>query len=132
MRFYSLIQLAILLLVALQGTRCPRNAERLAASQLQHMAARVQSYRADCGSYPVGLQDLVRSHGCGTWLGPYVRTSALADPWKHPIRYATAPLGLGFAVCTLGADGRSGGNGNNVDACVLNLGGESLASRADT
>src|SRR3546814_2641599 len=50
------------------------------------------------------------------WRGPYLDEAVPADPWGTPYQYSTPGReGLPFAIYSLGADGKPGGEGNDAD-----------------
>ena len=125
---FTLLELLVVLAILglLAGLVGPRVINYLGGSKSQ--AARVQIadfeqaldlYRLDVGHYPSneqGLQALVAApSGVSGWNGPYLRRNTLPnDPWGRPYRY-TYPGEHGiFDIYTLGADGRSGGEGENA------------------
>ncbi|MEL6197106.1 MAG: type II secretion system major pseudopilin GspG [Pseudomonadota bacterium] len=96
------------------------DAARIQMSQLE---AGLDLYRLDIGRYPTeaeGLSALVEAPGgLQAWNGPYVRKeSSLVDPWGNAFIYAEAEGGKTFALTSLGADGREGGE--DEDADVIN------------
>ena len=62
--------------------------------------------------------DLVTAPGnVKGWLGPYLKESALKDPWNTPYEYSNSG-GRSFTITSYGADKKPGGTG--VDADVTN------------
>jgi general secretion pathway protein G len=126
---YTLVEiLVVLAIIALiMGLVGPRVISYLSDSktkaariQISNLIAALDLYYLDTGVYPdsaEGLQALVQKpEGAASWNGPYLQTGAVpSDPWGKPYLY-TAPLQSGhYAVRSLGADGREGGNGNDAD-----------------
>jgi general secretion pathway protein G len=96
---------------------------KAARLQIDTVAASLESFREDLGRYPLegeGLAALrTKPANNGAWLGPYVRgANTLIDPWGRPLVYSTHDAGASFAVGTLGADGRVGGDGANQDVQI--------------
>lgn len=92
---------------------------RLAESQVQTIAEKVEQYRMDTGALPPDLQALVAQSGNAPgWLGPYAKAGELLDPWKNPLQYAVPGEAGAFDVVSLGADGKPGGQ--SVDADIRN------------
>lgn len=97
-----------------------RARSKAAQLQLETLVNAVEMFRADVGRYPSqeeGLPALVHSPAAlDGWTGPYVRDSkVLQDPWGRPILYSSDPEHQRFAVESLGADGRPGGEGVDRD-----------------
>jgi general secretion pathway protein G len=90
---------------------------RLAVSQMQMIAAKIESFELDNGNPPQTLQDLVRQpSGAQGWLGPYARENDLRDPWNRPFEYRTPGQSGGkFDLISYGADGKPGGESWNRD-----------------
>ncbi len=90
---------------------------RLASTQMQMIAAKIESYEMDVGNAPQSLDDLVRSpSGSRGWLGPYARENDLRDPWNRPFQYRTPGRnGNKFDLISLGADGKPGGDSVNAE-----------------
>lgn len=89
---------------------------RLAQSQVQTVAQKIQQYEMDTGSLPGSLDDLVTQPGNATgWLGPYAKAADLRDPWKTPLEYRVPGDNGPFDLVSLGADRRPGGESVNAD-----------------
>jgi general secretion pathway protein G len=94
-----------------------------AKSQIETFSLALQSYALDCRAYPSKDQGLdalwskpILEPVPSGWSGPYVNKKIGADPWGHPYEYSLpGPNGLPFALRSLGADGREGGEGNDRD-----------------
>lgn len=90
---------------------------RLAVTALNSLAAQIDQYKSDVGDYPENLEQLTSAPGNAPgWLGPYAAAKDLKDPWQNPIDYRRpgedeAP----FQLVSLGADGKTGGEGVNKD-----------------
>ncbi len=93
---------------------------KTAGLQLDTTAASLAMFKDDTGRLPTqteGLKALVTDPGVEGWLGPYLKSDkALNDPWNHPIIYT--PSGDSAVVTMLGADGKAGGKGGDVDLTV--------------
>jgi len=88
----------------------------LASAQIQTLAQKIQQYEMDTGTLPATLDDLLRApDGIAGWLGPYARAGDLVDPWKTPIEYRVPGQGQRFALLSLGADRKPGGNSVDGD-----------------
>ena len=89
---------------------------RLAGTQLEAMAAKVEQYRMDTGQLPSSLDNLVTSPGVPGWLGPYLRRADdLNDPWRNPIELRMPGASGPFEVTSYGADGKPGGESTAAD-----------------
>lgn len=89
---------------------------QLAKSQVQTIAAKIESYELDNGGPPGQLQDLVREpSGADGWLGPYAKEAELKDPWGRAFEYRVPGQNGKFDLISLGADGRAGGDSWNRD-----------------
>ena len=64
--------------------------------------------------WAAGIKKPAAGVGLARWKGPYLdATSIPPDGWGHPFEY-TFESGE-FEIFSLGADGKMGGNGLNVD-----------------
>ena len=89
---------------------------RLAESQVQTIAEKVEQYRMDTGELPPNLQALVTQSGNAPgWLGPYAKDGELLDPWKNALQYQVPGESGAFDVVSLGADGKPGGQSVAAD-----------------
>jgi general secretion pathway protein G len=92
----------------------------LAELQVRQLQAAVEAFRLEVGRWPrqdEGLDALVRepADAAGRWKGPYLQKPSIPlDPWGRPYLYQSAADG-GFTVVSLGADGQSGGSGQDED-----------------
>ena len=86
-----------------------------ATAEISTLSAALDMYRLDVGRYPDSLDGLMDDDsGRAAWNGPYLRGSELPDdPWDNP--YVYEPDGNSFSLYSLGADGQSGGDGNDAD-----------------
>ena len=93
---------------------------KTAQVQLDTTASAVELFMSDVGRYPTPTEGLgvliAEPAGVPGWTGPYLRDArALSDPWGRPIVYLPQADGAGFAVKSLGADGKPGGSGADRD-----------------
>ena len=101
-----------------------------AQSQIEMLKFSLQSYFADCGSFPTEEQGLlalweepVLYPVPENWNGPYTDKKVSSDPWGNPFLYLTSgtvageglPKGIPFGIVSLGADRLQGGEGNDKD-----------------
>lgn len=121
--------LIVLAIVALLGALIAPNVMRylgqskieVAEAQMSSIATSLELFYLDVGRYPdvdeEGLAALVEApDDLESWQGPYFRdASGLVDPWGRPYGYALQPAGNRFTLTSLGADGATGGDGENGD-----------------
>jgi general secretion pathway protein G len=122
-----LVVLAILgLLIGLVGPAMMRQLgsakHRIADQSVERLAGILDLYRLDVGSYPTTQQGLTAltlgPAGVAGWNGPYTKdASGIHDPWGRPYAYRVPSQrgGRPFDIISLGADGRTGGNGEDAD-----------------
>ena len=125
---FSLIEIIVVVvliggIVAIAASRIlgggDRAKVRLAESQVQTIAEKVQQYQMDTGELPPNLQALVAQSGNAPgWLGPYAKDAELLDPWKKPLQYQVPGESGAFDVLSLGADGQPGGESVDADIRV--------------
>lgn len=123
---FTLIEVIVVIvliggILAVVGGKIITNKKRaeanLARTSLQSLAAQVDQYQADVGSYPDSLEQLVSAPpSTDGWLGPYAKKTDFSDPWHNAIQYRRpgdddAP----YALTSLGADGKPGGEGVDKD-----------------
>lgn len=125
-RGFTLIEVIVVIvliggILAVVGGKIITNKKRaeanLAKTSLQSLAAQVDQFQTDVGTYPESLEQLVSSpSNASGWLGPYAKKTDLSDPWHNVIQYRRpgdddAP----YALTSLGADGKPGGEGVDKD-----------------
>jgi general secretion pathway protein G len=91
---------------------------RLAGSQLQSIAAKIESYELDTGTLPQSLEDLLRQPANARgWLGPYYRNEKdISDPWGNRLEMRVpGQSGNKFDLISYGADKKPGGDGVKAD-----------------
>jgi general secretion pathway protein G len=74
---------------------------------------------SDVGRYPTTQEDLeaLRVRRNRRHAGPpYLRDDLPLDPWGGPYQYRSE--GSSYEILSFGADGRSGGEGNDADVSV--------------
>jgi len=91
-----------------------------AKAQIQNIAAILDLYRLEVGSYPSesdGLDALIEAPAdAARWNGPYVRQQeALIDPWGQLYGYRMPGEHGPFDLYSLGADLNEGGDGEDQD-----------------
>jgi general secretion pathway protein G len=125
-----LVVLAILgLLIGLVGPRVMQQfgaaKEKVASLSIGRLAAALDMYKLDVGTYPTaeqGLQALVaKPSGIANWRGPYMTGDKVPeDPWGRPFVYHNPSQRAGheFDLYSLGPTGQAGGPGSA--AVILN------------
>jgi general secretion pathway protein G len=89
---------------------------RLAQSQIETVAGKIERYQDDVGSLPPDLHALVKAPGNSSgWLGPYASEKELKDPWNHPLEYKVPGENGAFDLISLGRDGKAGGDSVDAD-----------------
>ena len=131
---FTLIELLVVLVILglLAGLVGPRLFGRVdtskvqtAETQIKMLRGALQAYRLDVGRYPSseeGLAALMRAPGevSAYWNGPYLEDEVPDDPWRTPYRYRHPVDNLqGFALWSLGADAKEGGDGVDADIGYL-------------
>lgn len=125
-RGFTLIELLVVLaiLTLLAGLVGPRVLNQLggaksktAGVQIADLEKSLDLFKLDVGRYPTteeGLDALVtKPASVSGWNGPYLKGGVPTDPWGKPYKYAVA--GGAVEILSLGADGATGGEGENAD-----------------
>lgn len=121
---FSLIELIIVitimgLLVSLVApqmfSKVSSTQRKTAAAQMQMFGTALDTYRLDMGQYPDSLDEL-RASTNPKWDGPYLPKSVPMDPWDNPYTYKIpGEDGAPYALSSLGADGKPGGEEDDAD-----------------
>ncbi|MDI1230967.1 MAG: type II secretion system major pseudopilin GspG [Methylobacter sp.] len=128
-RGFTLLELLVVLgiIAMLAGIVGPQVMKHMGESktkaarvQIEDLAAALDMYKLDLGSYPTseqGLMTLIESPDkANRWNGPYLRKSKMPlDPWQQEYRYVAPGEHGKFDLYTLGADGKEGGEGEDQD-----------------
>ena len=96
-------------------------------TQIKILRGAIENVRLDIGRYPTpdeGLSLLTKAPTdpavAARWRGPYLDDAVPVDPWNNPYQYAAGGAnGQPFALYSLGADGKPGGEGDARDLGVL-------------
>ena len=94
---------------------------KAAKVQIEDLAATLDMYKLDVGSYPnseEGLKALIEApNNAKRWNGPYLRKSKIPlDPWQQEYQYVSPGEHGKFDLFTLGADLKQGGDGEDQDS----------------
>lgn len=133
---FTLIEMLVVLLIIgmLAGLIGPRLFTRVDASkvdtarvQIKMIKGALETLRLDTGRFPnvdEGLALLFHAPGDERlrtlWHGPYLDEEVPLDPWGAAYQYAMPGRdGRPFALYSLGADGKPGGEGINADIGYL-------------
>jgi general secretion pathway protein G len=92
-------------------------------NQIEVFKLSLQSYYLDCGMFPTeaqGLQSLwekpILAPVPPLWNGPYLDRQLPKDPWGNEYAYKNpGEKNLPYAISSFGADGKTGGEGQNAD-----------------
>ena len=125
---FTLIELLVVmviigLLAALVGPRFIRQEEKAkikaAKAQIELLSTALDTFRLDVGRYPTseeGLEALrTKPGGLERWDGPYLKKDVPLDPWGKAYAYKSPGEHGPFDIVSYGADGVSGGEGDNRD-----------------
>lgn len=93
---------------------------KTAKVQVEDLAAALDMYKLDVGSYPSTEQGIValieKPESAKRWNGPYLRKKKIPlDPWNFDYQYASPGENGAFDLYTLGADQKEGGEGEDQD-----------------
>ncbi len=106
-------------LMATLGTKVMDNFKKSKISQakitMAELGKAIETYYADCGTYPSELDNLVSAPSdCSNW-GPtsYVKKDNLKDPWKNEFAYESD--GGSYTITSYAADKSEGGDGFDKD-----------------
>ena len=97
-----------------------------AKSDLAVLAGAVDQFMLDCKRYPTNREGFsalqIPPDGVKGWRGPYLK-EITDDPWGHPFRYRTPGENGkdGYLVESYGADGKPGGDGEDVAGMLLEM-----------
>lgn len=135
-RGFTLMEMLVVLAIiaAIVGLVGPRlfgtldsKAPEIAATQVKMLRGAIETFRLDVGRYPTAQEGLSALSAkpadpavAARWRGPYLDGDLPADPWKNAYQYSVPGAnGQPFALYSMGADGKRGGEGNDADVGVL-------------
>lgn len=133
---FTLLELLVVLVIVglLAGLVGPRLFSKVDTSKAQAAQAQVkmlkgalETMRLDLGRFPTEAEGLALLNEAprdermaGRWKGPYLDQAVPEDPWGRPYRYSLpGPAGQPFALYSMGADGKRGGEGADADVGIL-------------
>lgn len=96
--------------------------ETTARSQIEMLGTALDAFKLHVGRYPTTAEGLdalwTKSPSMpASWRGPYLRKAVPLDPWGNPYQYRSPGEAsrAAYDLVSFGADGRSGGEGENSD-----------------
>ncbi len=100
---------------------------KTAKTQVKMLKGVLETMRLDIGRFPSAQEGLTLLNTPPTdeqiknlWKGPYLDEAIPLDPWNYAYQYSTPGAeGRPFALYSLGADGKRGGEGYNADLGYL-------------
>ncbi len=131
-RGFTLLEMLVVLVIIglLAGLVGPRLFSKVDQSkvttaqvQIKMLRSSIESLRLDIGRYPtadegIGLLSKPPTDAAlaSRWRGPYLDDALPLDPWGNAYQYALPGSdGQGFALFSLGSDGKRGGEGDARD-----------------
>ncbi len=133
---FTLIEMLVVLVIigllaGLVGPKLFGNVDKAkvqtAQTQTKMLKGAVETMRLDIQRYPTEAEGLALLTTAPTdeklrtrWRGPYLEEALPQDPWSNPYAYSIpGAAGQPFAVYSLGADGKRGGEGYDADVGYL-------------
>ena len=133
---FTLIEMLVVLVIIgmLAGLVGPKLFTKVDSSKVQTAQAQIkmlkgtlETFRLDIGRFPTEAEGLALLNTPPTdeklktrWRGPYLDEALPADPWGNPYQYSLpGSAGQPFALYSLGADGKRGGEGFDADVGYL-------------
>jgi general secretion pathway protein G len=84
---------------------------RASRISIDTLGGKIETYTLDNGTPPQNLADLVQKPGdASNWNGPYAKEAELKDVWGHEFVYRAPGTDKDFDLCSMGPDGKSGGD----------------------
>ena len=119
-----IVMIIIGLLAALIGPkmigRVGESRQTVAKQQVEGFGSALEMYKLDTTKYPTqeqGLEALVSEpQGVNNWKGPYLKKKFIPkDPWGHEYIYTYPGANGDYDIVSYGADGNTGGDGEEKD-----------------
>ena len=93
--------------------------QKTAKAQIALLGTALDSYRLDTDRYPTSEQGLEalrqKPEGLESWDGPYLPKDIPHDPWGNVYVYKCPGEHGDYDLSSYGADGQSGGDGDDKD-----------------
>lgn len=110
-------------------TKVDSSKVQTAQTQVKMLKGTLETLRLDIGRFPTEAEGLALLNTAPTdekiknrWRGPYLDEEVPVDPWGTPYQYGVPGANnQPFALYSLGADGKLGGDGNDADIGYLPL-----------
>lgn len=98
-----------------------------AQTQAKMLKGALETMRLDIGRFPTPAEGLAMLNErpnderiAARWKGPYLEEVLPLDPWGNSYQYSVPGAnGQPVAIYSFGADGKRGGEGNDVDVGIL-------------
>lgn len=133
---FTLLELLVVLVIIglLAGLVGPRLFSKIdtskaqtAQTQVKLLRGALETMRLDIDRFPLPAEGLALLNDAprderiaGKWKGPYLNEALPLDPWGQPYQYSVPGAnGQPFALYSLGADGKRGGEGIDADVGIL-------------
>jgi len=108
-------------------TKVDASKVQTAQTQVKMLRGALEALRLDVGRFPTQAEGLSMLNSPpaddklkGRWRGPYLEDALPSDPWGNPYQYVVpGAAGQPFALFSLGADGKRGGEGYDADVGLL-------------
>ena len=129
---FTLLEMIVVLVIiglimGLVGPRLFGQADKAkvqtAETQVKMLRGALQTMRLDISRWPTEQEGLAllttrpaSAEAVRGWAGPYLDEAVPLDPWGKPYQYAPQAAGENpFTLYSFGADGKSGGEGQDAD-----------------
>ena len=129
---FTLLEMIVVLVIiglimGLVGPRLFGQADKAkvqtAETQIKMLRGALQTMRLDISRWPSEQEGLAllttrpaSAEAVRGWAGPYLDEAVPLDPWGKPYQYAPQAAGENpFTLYSFGADGKSGGEGQDAD-----------------
>ena len=108
-------------------TKVDSSKQQTAQTQVKMFKGSLETLRLDINRFPTADEGLAILNTAPTeekakarWRGPYLDDKLPLDPWGNPYQYSIPGAdGQPFALYSLGADGKRGGDGIDADIGYL-------------
>ena len=108
-------------------TKVDSSKQQTAQTQVKMLKGSLETLRLDINRFPTADEGLAilntpptEEKAKARWRGPYLDDKLPLDPWGNPYQYSIPGAdGQPFALYSLGADGKRGGDGIDADIGYL-------------